>query len=102
MGHLLKICSLEELKRDHYRVIEVEEKRVAVYFHDQEVYAFEDQCTHHPCPLSGGPVVDDEIICMMHGARFNIKNGEVTMPPARRSLQMFSVVVRAGEVLLEV
>lgn len=101
MSYQLEVCSLAELKRDHYRVVDVQALRIAVYFHDQQVYAFEDLCTHNPCPLSGGPMDGDEIICMMHGARFNIKNGEVTMPPARKNLRTFPVSVEDGVVWLQ-
>ncbi len=101
MTRKLEVCSLEQLKRERYRVVESGELRVAVYFHDQGVYAFEDRCTHNPSPLSGGAIEGDEIICMMHGARFNIKTGAVTMPPARCDLRTFLVSVVDGKVLLE-
>ena len=93
MTHYIEVCTVDELKRDYYRIVEIESLRVAVYCHDDGIYAFEDLCTHNPCPLSGGPIEGDEIICMMHGARFNIKNGEVTMPPARKNLRTFPVSV---------
>lgn len=100
MSQKLEVCSLEQLKREHYRVVEWKDLKIAVYFHDQAVYAFEDRCTHNPSPLSGGAIEGDEIICIMHGARFNIKTGAVTMPPARCNLRTFPVSVVDGEVLL--
>ncbi len=98
----IEVCSLEAIKRDHYHVIEVNDLRIVVYFHDQALYAFEDKCTHNPAPLSGGPIEGDEIICTMHGARFNIKTGAVTQSPAQCNLKTFPVSAVNGRVLLEV
>lgn len=101
MAHYIEVCSVGELKPGHYRIVEHDELRIAVYSHEGGFYAFEDLCTHNPCPLSGSPIEGDEIICMMHGARFNIMTGEATMAPARRNLRMFNVLTEQGIIKLE-
>ncbi len=100
MSRRIQVADLTQLQAERYRVVCDGALQIAVYYHDGGVYAFEDRCTHNPCPLSGGPMVGDEIVCVMHGARFNIKTGAVTMPPARCDLKTFPVEVEGGEVWL--
>ncbi len=100
MSDLIEVCSLNNLQRSPYQIVDVGGMQVAVYYHDGAVYAFEDKCTHQPCPLSGSNIEGNEIICAMHGARFNIKSGEVTMQPAQKDLRMFNTQITEGVVFI--
>lgn len=63
------------------------------------VYAFEDRCTHADFPLSDGDLVDDCVIeCALHGAQFDIRNGEVLESPATERLNLLGVKVEDGAV----
>jgi 3-phenylpropionate/trans-cinnamate dioxygenase ferredoxin subunit len=55
-------------------------------------------CTHDGGELAGGCVIGDEIECMRHGARFNIKTGAVTNPPAYEPTAKFPIRIENGVV----
>ena len=48
--------------------------------------------------LSGGEVSGDEVICPRHGARFDIRTGAVTAPPAYEPVHRFPLRVQDGRV----
>jgi 3-phenylpropionate/trans-cinnamate dioxygenase ferredoxin subunit len=71
---------------------------VAVFNVDGEFYAIEDLCTHDGGDLASGDLEGDEIVCPRHGARFNVRTGEVLAPPAYEDVRTFPVRVQDGMV----
>jgi nitrite reductase/ring-hydroxylating ferredoxin subunit len=47
-----------------------------------ELMDLENACTHEEGPLSEGEVLGHEVTCPWHGAKFDIRTGEVLGPPA--------------------
>ncbi|HPF26556.1 MAG: non-heme iron oxygenase ferredoxin subunit [Steroidobacteraceae bacterium] len=56
-----------------------------------ELYAFEDRCTHDDAPLDDAEIEELEIICPRHGARFCLRTGAALTPPAYEPLKTFAV-----------
>lgn len=80
------------------RVVDADDVMIAVFNLDGEYYAIEDVCTHDGGELASGAIEGEEIVCPRHGARFNIKTGEVTAPPAYEAVAIFPVRVHDGVV----
>ena len=59
-----------------------------------EFYAIADVCTHDRGPLGEGRLRGSVIECPRHGARFDVRDGEVKAPPAVKPLPTYPVVVR--------
>lgn len=78
------------------RVVDIDDAMIAVFNLGGEYFAIEDVCTHDGGELASGTVEGEEIICPRHGARFNIKTGEVTAPPAYEAVATFPVRVHNG------
>jgi 3-phenylpropionate/trans-cinnamate dioxygenase ferredoxin component len=77
-------------------IVDVDGTDVAVFKIDGQFYAIEDICTHDGAELASGELVGDEIICPRHGARFCVKTGAVTAPPAYEDITCFPVRVEKG------
>lgn len=60
-----------------------------------EIYALDGICTHEDLPLDGGEVEDGVLECPWHGARYDVRTGEVRALPATRSLRSYPVRVDA-------
>ncbi|MGB8647745.1 MAG: non-heme iron oxygenase ferredoxin subunit [Anaerolineae bacterium] len=56
-------------------------------------FATQDLCTHDGGPLGEGEVFDHEIECPRHGARFDLRTGEVIALPAMFPIKTFPVKV---------
>jgi nitrite reductase/ring-hydroxylating ferredoxin subunit len=69
---------------------------------DGEVCATEGYCTHENCMLNFGYLEGDQIECGCHGARFSVRTGRVTYPPAITDLLTFDVEVRDEDIYVDV
>lgn len=63
----------------------------------EEVFAFQNRCTHADFPMSDGELVDDHVIeCCLHGAQFDVRDGAVLEPPADEPLPVYDVELKDG------
>ena len=56
-----------------------------------EVFAIGDICTHSDASLSEGDVTDYKIECWLHGAEFDLRNGEALTLPANIPAKTYAV-----------
>lgn len=61
-------------------------------------FAFQEFCTHRFGPLSEGSFQGEEVRCPWHGSCFNVRNGRVTVGPAKEDLKIFATEIRDGQV----
>lgn len=64
---------------------------LAVYNVDGEIFVTDDACTHGPGSLSEGILEDDIIECNFHGGQFNVRTGEVVLPPCMEPVKTYKV-----------
>lgn len=55
------------------------------------LYAVEDLCSHADAPLSEGQLVGYEVICPLHGAQFDVRDGAHKSPPAYSGVASFPI-----------
>ncbi|MBA3564794.1 MAG: non-heme iron oxygenase ferredoxin subunit [Gammaproteobacteria bacterium] len=101
-GEWFDVAAAGAIAPGGFEIIDVDDVLIAVFNLDGEFYAIEDVCTHDGEELTGGPVIGDEIICPRHGARFCIKTGAVTAPPAYEPVPTYPVRVVEGRVQVQV
>ena len=80
------------------RVDRADGPAIAVYNIDGDLYAIEDVCSHDGGELAGGDVHGFEVECPRHGARFDVRTGAVTCPPAYEPIASFPVHEVDGQV----
>jgi 3-phenylpropionate/trans-cinnamate dioxygenase ferredoxin subunit len=96
MSDWVNVAKREELPPGERRIVDVDDVQVAVFNLDGDYYAIEDVCTHDYAPLADATLQGDEIICPRHGARFCIRTGAVTAPPAYEPVSTFPVRIHEG------
>jgi 3-phenylpropionate/trans-cinnamate dioxygenase ferredoxin subunit len=101
MAEWVDVADAEKIPPGAFAVVAVEDAPIAVFNLDGEFYAIDDLCSHDGGTLTGGQVEGEEIICPRHGARFNIKTGAVTAPPAYEPVHIFPIRIRNGRVQLQ-
>ena len=94
----VKVAALDEVPEGKAHVFEVKGKRIAVCHSADGIYAIDDRCTHDNGPLGEGELLDSEIECPRHGARFDIKTGKALCLPAVGAVATYAVEVRNGEI----
>ena len=88
-----RVCSQSELLPGEFKVVYDSDVPIAVFNIDGDSYALEDVCTHDGGELTGGMIDGYSIECPRHRARFQIRTGEVPVPPGYEPTAKFPVKV---------
>ena len=93
MSDWVSVVAVGDLLPGQHMTVEIEDAEIVVINLEGEFYAIEDICTHDGSEISSGCLVDGSIECPRHGARFDIRTGEVTAPPAYEPVETFPVQI---------
>ncbi|MBZ0291105.1 MAG: non-heme iron oxygenase ferredoxin subunit [Anaerolineae bacterium] len=102
MSEFVTVGTTDELQPGENFVVEIGSQWVAVFNVDGQFYAIRDVCTHDDGPLADGTLFGCEIECPRHGARFDVRTGEVTAPPALLPVPTYKVRIEGDEIQVEV
>lgn len=99
----LKLIEKSKLETGKVIRVNVGNKPIGVYLNQiGKIYAFSDVCSHEDSALSGGTVIDDQVIeCPTHGARFNMATGKVLAAPAVENIKSYETKLEGGEIMIE-
>ncbi|WP_336245815.1 Rieske (2Fe-2S) protein [Paenibacillus apiarius] len=86
--------ALEELKEEGAKVIK---GGIAVFYHEEKVYAVDNRCPHMGFPLHMGSLCDGILTCHWHHARFDVCSGG-TLDPWADDVSTYPVKLEAGEI----
>jgi len=76
------IARVEDIPIGRIKPFEIDNFRFLVAHTESGFYAVINECSHDSAEISNGHLHDDQITCLRHGARFDLKTGAVTAPPA--------------------
>ena len=98
MSDWVDVAGTDEIPANGCKVVDLDDAKIAIFRLNGEFYAIEDICTHDGGELASGAIEGEEIVCPRHGARFNIKSGAVTAPPAYEDVYAFPLRVVDGRI----
>jgi 3-phenylpropionate/trans-cinnamate dioxygenase ferredoxin component len=102
VSEFVRVATTGEIAPGRCKGVDVGGRPIAVINLDGTYYATDDTCTHRGALLSEGDLEGKEIICPLHGAVFDVTNGEVVEPPASDPLTCYNIRVRGNDVEVEV
>lgn len=80
-----------------------DEVQVGLFKHeDGNFYAVEVWCSHQRVSLINGDLEDYELMCPLHGACFDIRNGKHLSLPAVRPIQSYKVKVDGDQIMVKI
>jgi nitrite reductase/ring-hydroxylating ferredoxin subunit len=97
-----KAASVGDVPEGQAIVVDVDDEEVALCNVGGEIYAVANLCTHDGGPLGEGSLVDHQIECPRHGARFDVRTGEVKALPAIIPIPTYEVKIEGDQVLVDV
>jgi biphenyl 2,3-dioxygenase ferredoxin component len=98
----IELCNADDVAVGAALKVEKEGLSLAVFNVDGEFYTLDDQCTHGPGSLSEGYIEGDIVECNFHNGQFNIRTGEVVLPPCMIPMKTYPTTVEDGKVMIEV
>ena len=84
------------------KVFPVGDRNIAVCNVSGQLYAIDNICSHDLAPLNQGHLDGFEVQCPRHGARFDVRTGDVTELPARLPIDCFKVRVKDGSIEVDI
>lgn len=97
MAREILVATGAEVSPCEARGFVVDGRQIILCVVDDEIFALQGLCTHQALPLDGGEVDDGVLTCEWHGARFDVRSGEVLALPATRPLNIYPVRVDADD-----
>ncbi|UCD94286.1 MAG: non-heme iron oxygenase ferredoxin subunit [Candidatus Zixiibacteriota bacterium] len=96
----IRVCRFDEIEEGKTKVIMFEGREILLARQNGKVYALENICSHDGGILGEGAVVDGQVECPRHGARFDIETGQAMRMPAVAEIESFEVRIADGDVLV--
>jgi 3-phenylpropionate/trans-cinnamate dioxygenase ferredoxin subunit len=95
------VCGADELAPGTTRTAELAGFKLLICRSGEEYFAIENKCSHTGALMTRGRLRGDCILCPVHGARFQLRDGKHLTPPASAGLRTFALRVEAGRVLVK-
>lgn len=95
MTDWIRVCATSELLPGETMIAWSGDTPILVVNYDGDYYALEDRCSHEDFELSSGSFDPDEatIECILHGSKFDVRNGRPLNPPAYSPVATFPIKI---------
>ena len=98
----VKICKLDDVVPGSVKVYQLPGREIAVCNAGGQLYAIDNICTHDGGSLDQGELIGYEVECPRHGARFDVRSGDVTVEPAVLAVDTFPVRLHGDDIEVDV
>ena len=92
------IAAVEDIEANGFSTFVKNRVGIVICRFRDEFFALENCCSHARSAFDGGRMKGYRILCPMHGAAFDIRDGSAASAPARKPIRTFPVRVRNGRV----
>ena len=93
------VGEVNDVKDSRAKIFCVDKERVAVYRHENKLYAVHNVCKHQGGPLGEGKIIDGCITCPWHGYQYLPHNGQ-SPPPFKEKVNTYDVRVIENKIWL--
>jgi nitrite reductase/ring-hydroxylating ferredoxin subunit len=93
------VCEVNDIENSRAKIFCIDKERIAVYKHENKLYAVHNVCKHQGGPLGEGKIIDGCITCPWHGYQYLPQNGQ-SPPPFKEKVSTYDVKVIDNRVWL--
>jgi len=93
------VSEASEFEESRAKIFCIDKERIAVYKHENRLYALHNVCKHQGGPIGEGKIIDGCITCPWHGFQYLPKNGQ-SPPPFTEKVSTYDVKVNEDKVWL--
>lgn len=110
------VITLDQLQEEKRHVAVINNQKILLIWHKEQVYAIQSQCPHLKMPLAKGKITDNtSIVCPFHKSEFDLCTGEVKCwspwPPlvgnllgklsSQKNLKIYPTQIENGQILVD-
>src|SRR5205823_1138961 len=96
--NFVPVPDAERLRNQETLRVEIDGQVMTIAKIDNQLFAFQEFCTHRFGPLSEGGFDGFNVQCPWHNSCFDVRTGKVTNGPAKVDLKTFRIETRDGKV----
>jgi methionine sulfoxide reductase heme-binding subunit len=93
------VCEVNDIENSRAKIFCIDKERIAVYKHENKLYAVHNVCKHQGGPLGEGKILDGCITCPWHGYQYLPQNGQ-SPPPFKEKVSTYDVKIIGNKVWL--
>ncbi len=93
------VCDVKEIENSRAKIFCIDKERIAIYRHEEKLYAVHNVCKHQGGPLGEGKILDGCITCPWHGYQYLPQNGQ-SPPPFKEKVSTYDVKTLDNKVWL--
>ena len=98
MAEFVKVAKTSDIPHGEIKSFEADGEIIAICHVNGKFYAIKDECTHMEYPLSNGILDGETVTCAWHGAKFNVRTGEVLSMPAYEPVETYQIKVEGENI----
>jgi len=98
MAEFKKVAKVKDIPNGSMKAFEIRHHRFVICHTGDGIFAIADECSHDSAPISDGELHGDEIVCLRHGARFDVRDGSVKAPPALVPIETYDVKIEGEDI----
>lgn len=96
----VKVAALSEVPDGDMLSVKVGSEEILLVNLGGDLHACDDICSHAYANLSEGDLEDNEVVCPLHGAVFDVVTGNPVTPPATEALRKFAVRIDGDDIMV--
>ncbi len=100
-SNFVKVATLDELAEGKPRAIKAEGQSIALFKHNGDIYATDNQCPHMGYPLTRGRVRGGVLTCDWHGWSYDMRGGGC-FTGGCDDLATFPVEIRENDIYIDI
>ena len=93
------VCEAHEIENSRAKIFCIDKERIAVFRHENKLYAVHNVCKHQGGPLGEGKIIDGCITCPWHGYQYLPHNGQ-SPPPFKEKVSTYHLKVIDNKIWL--
>lgn len=100
MARVITVARSDEVAPGTGRVVELEDRALAVFNLDGEFYVMDNSCLHRGGPLGEGILEGRRVTCPWHGWEYDVSTGKNILNPGLK-VRTYRVCGHDGEIKVE-
>jgi len=98
-----EVAEEAEFENDDRKFVDLgEDNQIGLFKLDEGYYAISAWCSHEKTSLVHGEIDGCEIMCPLHGARFDLRDGKALSMPAVKPVASYPVRVENGKIYIKI
>lgn len=95
-----EVANINDIARGKTRRVDIDGREILLCHTAEGLFAVDNLCTHAAERLCGGKLKGHRILCPLHGAAFDVRDGSALSRPASVPLRTYPVKLEGDAVLL--